>query len=279
MARQAIIGVILAALSLFGTPGMAQDADPARVARLAEALHLRAMVDILREEGIADAPEIAGNMFPGRGGPGWRAEVAEIYDTNLIWAEVEAVLLRELSAESVEVNLAFFSGGLGQRFADAEYEGRKALLDPEIDAAAREVARELQATGDPRLEAIAPLIAAYNLIEANVVGGLNSSMAFYLGLQAGGALNAELSEGQILAEVWGQEPDIRADTQEWLFAYLLLAYSGFDDGELERYSAFARTDAAQEMNRVIFAAFDVVFERISRDLGRAVAGRLQAEDI
>ena len=72
---------------------------------------------------------------------------------------------------------------------------------------------------------------------------------------------------------------ITAETEDWLYAYLLASYAGLSDDEMQTYIAFARTDAAQAFNGVLFDSFGTVFTSISRALGRAVADRMLAQDI
>jgi hypothetical protein len=48
---------------------------------------------------------------------------------------------------------------------------------------------------------------------------------------------------------------------------------------MDAYIAFSETRAGQQVNAALFAAFDKVFTRVSFDLGRAVALRMQGEDI
>ena len=78
----------------------------------------------------------------------------------------------------------------------------------------------------------------------------------------------------MLAEVWG-ESDVRRDTTEWLFPFLMLAYQPLSDQELDAYIAFSTTPAGQKANRAVFAAFDAMFVQVSKELGQS-AGRLMA---
>jgi hypothetical protein len=118
-----------------------------------------------------------------------------------------------------------------------------------------------------------------DLIEFNVAGALNANLAFYRGLSQGGAFEERLTEDQMLADVWAQEAEIRGETADWLFPYLALSYKSLSDADLASYQAFAETAAGKKLNAAVFAAFDVVFTRISLDLGRAAARRIQGEDI
>ena len=83
----------------------------------------------------------------------------------------------------------------------------------------------------------------------------------------------------MLAEVWGQEPDIRRDTIEWLYPFLAVAYQSLTDAELERYIAFSQTEAGHKMNAAIFVAFDAVMVKISFDLGQAAGRLMEGQDI
>jgi hypothetical protein len=80
----------------------------------------------------------------------------------------------------------------------------------------------------------------------------------------------------MLAEVWGQEPELRRDTIEWLYSFQLSAYAGLQDADIEAYSAFSATPAGANLNAALFAAFDEVFNQLSYELGEAAAGFIAA---
>ena len=111
------------------------------------------------------------------------------------------------------------------------------------------------------------------------MGAMNANLAFYRGLSESGAFPAEMTEDQMLSDVWAQEPDVRAETTDWLYPFLSLAYQPLSDDQLEAYIAFSETAAGDRLNGALFAAFDKVFTQISYDLGRAAAGQMQGEDI
>jgi hypothetical protein len=111
-----------------------------------------------------------------------------------------------------------------------------------------------------------------------VAGALNANLAFYRGMAEGGAL-PDMDEGMMLSEVWGSEPQVRQDMEDWLFPYLFFAYRPLPDADLEAYVAFWESEAGQKVNRALFAGFDAAFTPISRDLGRASALMMQGSDI
>ncbi|MFO8127697.1 hypothetical protein [Yoonia sp.] len=118
-----------------------------------------------------------------------------------------------------------------------------------------------------------------DLIEANVVGSLNSSYAFYTGLIDGGAMPADVTTETALQNVWSQEPDVRSDTTEWVYSFLLMAYQPLSDAELEAYIAFSRTEAGQDMSGALFSAFDGMFDDISRGLGLASSRFMVSQEL
>jgi len=115
------------------------------------------------------------------------------------------------------------------------------------------------------------------LIERNVMGALNSNLVFYNGLVDGGAL--EMSQADIVADVWSQEESVRDEARDWLNAFLLMAYEPLDKAELQAYIAFYQTPEGKVLNRAMFDAFDAMYEEVSYILGRALARHMQSEKL
>jgi hypothetical protein len=61
--------------------------------------------------------------------------------------------------------------------------------------------------------------------------------------------------------------------------YLAMAYQPLSDADLEAYIAFSRTPEGQVLNRALFAAFDALFNALSRDLGLAAARLMAGQDL
>lgn len=267
---------VLACLAL-ALPARAE--TPARLDPLIEVLGLGDLVAIMREEGIAYGDEIEDEMFPGRGGDRWDAEVARIYDGGRMADELKDTLGRALSGTDLDPLIGFFASETGARIVSLELSARRALLDPEVEEASLERLEDMQADDDPRLALIERFVEANSLIEANVAGALNSNYAFYTGLADGRAFDFEMTEEQMLADVWGQEPEIRDETREWLLSYLVMAYAPLSDAALEDYIALSETPQGTALNAALFAGFDVAFTRISRELGLAAAQFIAGQDI
>lgn len=244
-----------------------------------EAMGLYAILEVMSAEGVNAAPDIEADMFPGQGGSAWPAVVAGIYATDRMVATFEeAVPLERMTPEIVAELADFYASDLGQRVAAGELAARQAFLEPGVEDAAREMAQQQAADGAERIGLLTEFIAVNDLVERNVMGALNSNFAFYRGLGDGGAFETEIPEQLMLAEVWGQEAEIRSETTEWLYGYQILAYEDLTDEELAQYIAMSESAAGQVLNAVLFQAFDVLFEAVSYDLGEAAATFIAGED-
>ena len=116
-----------------------------------------------------------------------------------------------------------------------------------------------------------------DLIEANVAGALNASYRFYAGLVEGGAI--EMTESEILADVWSQEEETRTDTTEWLYGFLLMAYQPLDADQMDAYVALSASPEGRALNRALFDAFNKMYDDISYGLGLAVAQQMRGQDL
>ena len=260
------------------TPG--QDMIAPQLRELFQHMGLYDILEIMTIEGLQAAPDLEADLFAGQGGSAWMATAAQIYSVDKMIARFEAsVPMAALTPDVLAELVTFFDSDLGKRIAAGEVAARRAFLDPEVQDAAGDLAQDRAAAGDPRLELLTQFIAANELVDRNVSGALNSNFAFYQGLSDAGAFGEEMPETMMLAEIWSQEPQIRKDTLDWLFSYQLLAYQSLSDAELESYIALSKSPAGQALNRALFAAFDVVFEQVSRDLGQAAARFLSGQDL
>ena len=248
-------------------------------------LHLRPIVEVMQAEGQDYGSQLRDEMFPGQAGAEWSATVTRIYDPDRMLTEIGTVLAKDLGGDpgagpDVQAEAqAFFGSALGQKILSLEVSARRALLDKATESAAQQTAAEMEAQNTPRFEALRRFARTNDLIELNVMGAMNANLAFYRGMSQGGAFGDGMTESDMLAEIWAQEPQVRADAEDWLWPYLALAYQPLSDEELQAYQRFCETPAGQRVNAALFAAFDTSFRRISGDLGRAAARMVQGQDI
>lgn len=269
---------LLTASALFAAlaalPLRAADID-----RLYDAVGLPQVLEIMRLEGIAYGGDLAQDLFDGRGSGRWERLVADIYDLDEMEAAVREELSAGLTGADTGAMLDFFESERGRRIIELEISARRALLDDTIEDASRDALDRMILDEDPLLDKLETFVAANDLVDSNVVGAMNSNVAFYTGLAEGGAFPGEMTESEILSDVWRQEPEIRDETEAWLYSYLAMAYKPLPEEDLDAYIAFSESAAGQQLNRALFAAFDAMFLDISLKLGRAAARFLGGQEL
>jgi hypothetical protein len=279
--------LMIAILVPGGMPATAQTDDApaetaaADIAALNETLRIGDLMAVMREEGLASGQKLAKDMLPGGPSARWDAIIDQIYDPARMQATFEARFAAEIADDPAAVAgaMAFFGTEDGAQIVTLEIEARRAMLDDAVDEAARVLAQDMFADDDPRIDLLQDFAEAADLVEQNVVGGLNGNFAFMQGMADAGGPSAQLTEDEMLADVWAGERDVRAQTTEWLYSYFALAYQPLTDGQMADYAAFWRTPEGQSLNAALFAAFDELFTGISKDLGRATARQLLGDDI
>ncbi|MDN5786197.1 hypothetical protein [Pseudorhodobacter sp.] len=280
-----ICGLCLAALPLAARAQEAgqtvQLVQVAATSSLSETLKIADLIAVMRLEGLDYGAQMEKDLFPGEGGGKWAEIIDHIYDPALMQSRFDAAFSAELAGDDpdqAEIK-AFFGAELGQRILGLEVEARRSLMDDAVKDAATARAEDMQADGDPRFAALEEFSQINDLLEANIAGALNSNLAFFQGMAEIGGLSDEMTEEDMLTEVWAQEPSVRTETESWLYPYLALAYGPLSDTEMRQYIDFSKTPAGQKLNTALFGAFDVLFRDISRDLGRAAAHQMQGQDI
>ena len=237
------------------------------------------MIPVMRQEGLQYGAEIGEGMFGDIPRPAWAEVVSDIYDEDRLREGVEAAFVQALDETDVTPLIAFFQSERGQRIVDLEISARRAMLDADVEAASKDVAQEQIAANSKMYQVIDDFVQVNDLVEANVVGALNASYAFYMGLMGGGAFGNDLTEDQVLRDVWSQEGDIRASTTEWVYSFLLMAYDPLEATDIDAYILLSKTEEGKAMNRALFEAFDQMFVGVSGALGMAAAEMMQTEEL
>lgn len=256
--------------------GAALPIQAATIDDLMAALGLPEMIEIMRTEGLDYGQELGTEMRPGGADDVWQSTVSAIYDAEAMEVTVREGMIEALGDRDLAPIVAFFTAPTGSQIVEMELSARRAMVDADVEQAARDVYRSV-GREDPRLSLVQDFVTVNDLVEANVTGALNASFKFYSGMADGGALS--LSESEILAIIWDSEPETRADTQEWVYGFLLLAYGPLEDATVETYIDFSRSDAGSALNRALFAGFNDMYNQISYALGRALARDLEVQEL
>jgi len=254
-------------------------AQQSSASALFDVMKLGKIISVMREEGLAYGASLGDEMMPGRSIPEWPSEVARVYDQDKMIDGMRDAFVATLGDRDMGPLVAFFESDLGQDIVELEYSARVAFIDEAIEEGAISQYQDREAEDDPMLVAVKSFVATNDYVEANVAGALNSNFAFYTGMIDGGALSSRMSESDILADVWAQEPEIRANTEEWLYSYLLMAYQPLGVEGLNAYEQIMATAEGRAMNAALFESFDQMYVAISRELGQSVAGYMLAEEL
>jgi hypothetical protein len=277
------------ALLLSTVPAMAQTVEAQDAAvevvsqdirAIFDALLLPEVIDVMEREGRAHGEDVASSIFGARPVPkDWTDMVAAIYDPAHMESEVLASLSEDLAGEDTAAIRAFLEGEPGRSMTTLELAAREAMMDEEVEQEAKEAAAVAIFENSPRLDLLRRYAEANDLVDMNVAGTMNTNFAYLGGLMDGGALTDSMTESDVLADIWTQEPQIRADTEEWVYSFLLKAYEPASDSDIEALIAFSETEPGQVLNRAVFEAFDERFKEISRSLGLAAARYMTSDEI
>ncbi|WP_210526594.1 DUF2059 domain-containing protein [Rubellimicrobium arenae] len=276
-------------LLLAAGPVLAQSAEPQPasdpsapddVRAIYEALLIPEVVDVVVREGQEHGSAIAATMFgPGAEPAAWNGAVASIYDAEHLKSELLDSLVQTLAGEDTAAMRAFLESEPGRSLTALEVSAREEMIDDDVEQAAKEAAAVAMAEESPRLERLQRYAESTDLIEANVAGTMNTNYAYLKGLMNGGAMNPNLAEEDLLSDVWSQESQIRADTTEWVYAFLLKAYEPASDSDIEALIEFSQSGPGQALNHAVFQAFDEQFVEVSRSLGLAAARFMATEEL
>ena len=245
--------------------------------KLLDALGTSEMIALMRDEGVDYGDEIGDEMLPAGATTAWKTQVSRIYDTGKMRASVEQHFAAALEGVDLEPLQSFFDTEGGKQIVALELSARAALMDDAIEAAAKEQFRMYERANDDAFVLVDEFVEAGDLLEANVVGALNSNIMFYRGLVEGGVF--KMSENEIIADVWSQETETRSETRDWLYAFLIMAYAPLEPGQLEAYTELSKTPEGIALTRALFAGFDTMYADISYALGLAAAREMSAEEI
>ena len=273
--RIASIAAFAFVVSLLAAPVGA--ASRAELQSLREVIGIEPLLEIIREEGLEHSEALQEDLFSGRGGQSWFAVVSRIHDLSKMEARFSAEFDAAMQGVDVAPLMAFFTSDTGREIVSLELEGRNALMRPGAEDAAREAFARLERDAPDRVVLLREFVEINDLVELNVTGAMNASLAFMRGLSEGEGF--EMSEADILADIWAREAEIREETTGWVFAYLGMAYQPLEADQIRAYSELSRSVEGQALNRALFAGFDAMFNDISFALGQTASRFMVGEDL
>ncbi len=245
--------------------------------RLMTILAVDEYIAITREEGLAEVDGLAMDMTGQAASPTMLQQMDQVYNTDRMRDTVLKEMADTLSDRDIQASLIFFDSAPGLRIAELEVAARRAIMDKDVENAARMAWIQAEETHPWLVARVKDMITINDLIERNVSGALNSNFRFFQGLAEGNGL--EMSEEEMLSDVWAQEGDIRIESEAWLGGYLLLAYQPLSQQDLTDYLSFWDTDTGRALNAVLFSSFNKMYDDISFATGQVVAVNMSGQDL
>lgn len=239
-------------------------------ARLLDALNTQRLLSQLAIEAERSGQDIDRDFLGGRGGAVLADTVTRLNDPLRVRPALAAHLTQGLDADVRRAVTSFFESDLGQRIVGLELSARATIFDPSIEQAVR---ARITEEGVPPV--VADMIVQGDLVERNVADSVTVLRQFYLGRMRGGAV--DMTPAEVDAFLDESIDGLRFETQNWLEAFMTLAYSPLNEDDLQIYAEFWRTETGQAFDRALFAAFEQVFSENAFALGQLV-GRLEASD-
>ena len=256
-----------------------------RVEALLDLMAIDQIIAIMREEGLAYGAELGADMLRGGGGAAWDMQVARIYDQAWMRATVRDRFVETFAAADPAPLIAFFETETGREVVRLEIAARRAFMDETVEEGAREayraVAADLSASSprglDPHLSAIDAYVTANDLVGFNVMGAMNANRLFFRGLVDGGAM--EMTDADIMSDIRAQYEQTEAETREWIYAFLMLAYAPLEAGQINDLADLSQTPHGRALNSALFDSFDLMYGALSQSLGAAMAGQMLSEEL
>lgn len=251
-------------------------ASEALVDRLAQALRLSEVVQILSAEGLEHGAALDAEMLAGAGGAYFADQVQEVFDPADMVDALKSAMAQGMSEAALQDSLVFFESDLGRRIIGLELSARQAFGDPDIEAMAVERLGALPAD-DPALALVRRYVDANELVTRNVSGMQGTDFAFYLGLAQGGAYDRD--DEAYLAGLLEDRDQMLAETEEWALSFHLMAYDPLSVAEQQANIDYSLSAAGQAFNVALFEGFDRMYEDLFYRLGLLVAQAMTATDL
>ncbi|WP_170413127.1 DUF2059 domain-containing protein [Ruegeria atlantica] len=262
--------VVCFAIALSAVPLAASE----RVERLMQAVQLQQVVNILRDEGLAQAADLNETFLGGTGGPLFEDRVDKIYNPDWMQDQITQVFETSLTDSQLDRAILFFESDVGQTIVTLENSAREAFADETIKEMARE--NYLNGGGGTQLyRLVGEYIEVNDLIEKNVQSSLSSDYNFFRGLSAGAGTSSE----DILSQLLSDKDSIAEENRIWLYSFLLVAYQPLEEAQMRENIAFSRTQTGRAVNEAFFDSFDKMYNQIYFQLGQAVSQALSASEL
>lgn len=235
------------------------------VNRLVDAMGLPGLIAVFAAEGVESGQDLNIGFLDGQGGDVWAQTVNELYDPARLEQELRDGMIAVLDSDVAAQALLFFESDVGARIVDLEVEARRAMMNDDLEDAAKSAP---SASSAP----ITEFLDVRDLVTLNTDTSIAARVAFFEGM----ALTAPQIE---LPDVEAQRDDVRARTESWLRGYYALAQSPLTADDVAIYTAFWETEVGDAVNAALIGTFTDSYVTLSFGLGQMVGRLLPQNDL
>lgn len=217
--------------------------------------------------GLMDPPDADGSV---PADPGWQIAAQENFRHEEIFDEMIAAMDGSFSAQELDGIMGFLTSDLGALVTAMEVEAQNPDIADGVDMAAPQIVEELARSAPDRLDAYRDMLDAIGAVDSGVTTALNLNFAILSGMSATGRGTAQLSEGDILTLLAGQEPRIRKQVETGSLENAAFTYRDLSDADLEAYRDFLTSDLGRKLYATMNAAADAVMIKRARAFGARI---------
>lgn len=274
------VAVLWGLVTVFPASLQAETQVERDVTALSQTLLIPEAMQVLRDEGIANGRTLIGDAAGGDMSF-WNRALDRVYEPAKMLRLFNQAFAQALAEDDATIAAAtrFYASERSQRALRLEISARRALLDKDVEKAAQLAYDKIAKEQPARQALIDRFVAANDLIDTNVMGAMNANLAFLRGMAASEVEGFDLTEAEMLAQVWGTEAETRAEAEGWLLPFLTMAYEPISDADLAAYIEFSESPAGKRLNTAWFAGFDAMLNQLSHELGLAYGQSLRGDDI
>lgn len=252
-------------------------AAPQHVRALYDALYLDVLVDVIVAEGQDQIRETADMYLSERSSDPFITQAGAFYAPDTIKAKLIAGLDDGMTDAQVDLALAFFTSDLGCLAAELEASARVAISDPAVEDDAMAAAARARRDADPRIAQLQSFMTDMDLVDLNLAGAMTAQYHFLMPLIEVDRLG--LSQAEIFALIEESRREVTTSIQEWLIAFLYMAYRPLSDDQLAMYLQYQTSQNGHALNQALFDMFNAIDRDASAFMGTALAQALQSQEL
>lgn len=201
---------------------------------------------------------------------GWRMAANQVFRHDEIFAELVQRMAGRMTEGEVDEVLTFLASDVGRAVTRMEIEAQNPDIAEAVDMAGAQIVEDLKSADPDRIAAYRHMLDAIDAVESGVTTALNMNFAVLSGMAASGRMSYQLSEGEILTLLAGQQEEIRTNIETSALENAAFTYRDLSDGDLNAYTDFLTSDVGAKLYRVMNGIADEIMAERGRAFGKRI---------